>query len=207
MHLGTKRVYTINPDSIEHNTAYKGSEFGGNGLYFPTACGVAINGTEMLRVSEKGVIYIADNYYYQFEKETVLSQVIMQVPNLGVSESTVNTNDVALAKNNETEIVSHTMSSGIGEIAAGGGTLELSMTLLNTEGQDAKADIRIYDDGVEIAFDADFKVPKNDGIANYFVSANIPITLGAESVLTASVDMDKVGTALADITLLIRKET
>jgi len=206
-HLGTKRVYTINPDSLEYNTAYKGDEFYGNAIVFMEPVGVSINGTESLVAPLGTALYIADNYYYQFDKETLLSQAIMQVPNLGISISESSTVDIALAKNVETTIVSLTMAPEFGSISGGNGTMEFSVTLINTEGQDAKADIRVYDDGVMVGEDRDFKVPKNDGVANYFTSVNIIITVDAESVITATVDMDKVGTALAGATLLLRRET
>ncbi len=210
-HLGTKRVYPINPDSLEYNTAYKGNEFFGNAIVFTDAVRVSINGTESIEAPAGGALYIADNYYYQFGKETLVSQAILQVPNLGVSESTVSTADIDLLKNVETIIVTHNMSAGFGSISGGKGTMEFSVTLTNTENQDAKADIRVYDDGVMVGEDKDFKVPKagggTDGIANYFTSVNIIVTVDAESVITATVDTDKVGVAYAGATLLLRKET
>ncbi len=206
-HLGTKRVYPINPDSLEYNTAYKGDEFFGNAIVFTDTVRVSINGTESIEAPAGGALYIADNYYYQFGKETLVSQAILQVPNLGVSESTVSTADIVLPKNAETTVVTHNMTAGFGSISGGKGTMEFSVTLTNTENQDAKADIRVYDDGVMVGEDKDFKVPKNDGIANYFTSVNIIVTVDAESVITATVDTDKVGVAYAGATLLLRKET
>ena len=207
MHLGTKRVFTVNPDSVEHNTAYKGVEFQGNAIVLGEEAGVFINGTEALTAPAGTALYVSDNYYYQFDRELLLSQAIMQVPNLGVSEFTDSVAPIPLPKNTETTIVTHTMSAGFGSIPAGGGTMEFSATLTNTEGQDAKADIKIYDDGVLVGEDRDFKVPKNDGVANYFTSVNIQITVDAESVITATIDMDKVGSCYAGATLLLRKET
>ena len=205
--IGTKRVYPVNPDSIEHNTAYQGSEFNGNCLVMTEEAMVGVNGTEGVLSPKGEVVLISDNYYYQFFEELLIIEAIVQLPNLGVSESTVVTTNVELPKNVETEIVSHTLSDAIGEIQLGSGTFELSCTFQNTEGQDAKVDINVYVNGSLVGSELDFIVPKNDGVANLFYSSDVGITLAANSVLTAKVSPDKVCIALADITMQIRKGT
>ena len=206
IHLGTKRVYPINPDSAEHNTAYRGSEFGGNAIVFTEEVGVSINGTEGVKALARDVIYIADNYYYNFGKETLIAQAIMVVPNLGVSQTVTSNSDVALVKDVESaSIVTMTLNTSMGEIIAGQGSMELSFGIQNSSNKDKNMIVRVYDDGV-LGGDDNVKISKNS-ITNYFKSLNIVNTIGAESVLTVTVELGEAGNVLAPCELTIRRET
>ena len=196
----------MNPNSTEHNTAYKGNEFGGNAMVFTDTVGVSINGTESVIATAGDVIYVSDNYYYNFDKETLISQAIMQVPNLGVSQTETSLVDVPLTKDTESgSIVTMTMSVGIGEIPAGQGTMEISFTVENTSNKDTNMIVRAYDDGI-LGGEDTVAVGKNSTL-NYFKSLNILNTVSAESVITVTVELGEVGNVLAPIDLLIRRET
>ncbi len=207
VHLGTKRVYPINPDSAEHNTAYRGAEFGGNAIVFTDDVDVSINGTEAVKAVNRDVIYIYDNYYYNFLKETLIAQAIMSVPNLGVSQSETNTNGVALVKDAESAaIVTMTLEAGFGDVPAGKGTIEVSFTVENTGNKDADLIVRVYDDGVLEGTDDSQKIIKNS-MTNYFNSSNIGITIDASSVLTVTAELSENGNVIPDVNITIRKET
>ncbi len=206
MHLGTMRVYTVNPDSGEHNTAYKGNEFSGNAIIFTEDVGVSINGTEGVKAVARDVIYVSDNYYYNFSKETLIAQAIMQVPNLGVSQSETSLVDVALTKDTESvSIVTMTLATAMGEIPAGRGTMEVSFTVENTSNKDTDMIVRVYDDG-DIGGEETVAVGKTSTL-NYFKSLNILKTISAESVLTVTVELGEAGNVLAPCDITVRRET
>ncbi len=207
IHLGTKRVYPINPDSSEHNTAYKGAEFGGNALVFTEGVGVSINGTEAILASGGDVVFISDNYYYNFSKETLVAQAIMQVPNLGVSQTETSDNDVALTKDTESAaIVTMTLATTLGEIPAGRGTMEISFGVENTSNKDKNMIVRVYDDGILGGEEGGVAVGKNSTV-NYFKSFSILQTISAESVITVTVELGEAGNVLAPCEIVIRKDT
>ena len=207
VHLGTKRVFPINPDSVEHNTAYRGAEFGGNAIVFTGDVGVSINGTEAVKAENRDVIYIYDNYYYNFLEETLIAQAIMQVPNLGVSQSETNTNGVALVKDAESaSLVTMTLEAGFGDVPAGKGTIEVSFTVENTGNKDADLIVRVYDDGVLEGTDDTQKIIKNS-TTNYFNSSNIGVTIDSSSVITVTAELGEAGNVIAPVSLVLRKET
>ena len=202
--LGSKRVYTENPDSLEYNTAYRGSEFRGNSIFTTEDIGIIVNGDEKLQADTGSIFYISNNYYYQFDKETLVGEVIAVSPDLGLTESTISDTSVTVTANTETgAIITHTMSTGIGELPVGGGYIELSFVLENTDNQNGVGTVRIYDDGTEYA-SIPVSVNSNSTI-NFFTNQPISQTIAAESVLTATVELSKDGNVLAPIELLIRK--
>jgi len=205
LHLGTKRVYPVNPDSVEQNTAYKGSEFLGNTLYFPEGVKVAINGTEQVMAKEGVSIFIADNYYYNFDREVLVSQAIVQNPNLGVSEGTTNLVDVPCPKGVETEVVQHTLSAAMGELTtSNNSSIEISCLVRNDTNKNVNVDVILYADAVEMGRLVDLPILKNETVP-FFYSFNVTTTIPALAVLSIAFDASEDCTALAPIELLVRK--
>jgi len=203
LHLGTKRVYVVNPDSVEQNTAYKGREFEGNGIVFSEPCLVSINGTDAIQAELGTTIYIADNYYYTFYQETLLSQLLIKDPDLGVSQSETSNTDVPLTANTESAtLISMTLNTGM-DMAIGKGTFELSFTVRNNTNQNAKLTVRMYDDGVLGGSEVDIAIGKNE-VHNYFTTFVNQSSISAASVITATAELDKEGDVLAPIDILCR---
>jgi len=203
LHLGSKRVYTINPDSAEPNSAYKGSEFEGNGIVFSESCLVSVNGTEAIQAELGTTIYIADNYYYTFYKETLVSQLLIKEPDLGVEQTATSNTDVSLAADTESAtLISMTLNTGM-DMPVGKGTFELSFVVRNNTNQNALLTVRIYDDGVLAGTEANIAIGKNE-VHNYFATFVNPSSISAASVITATAELDKAGDVLAPIDLLVR---
>jgi len=203
LHLGSRQVYTVNPDSVEPNTAYKGSEFEGNGITFSESCLVSINGTDAIQAVLGTTIYIADNYYYQFFRDTIISQLLIKDPDLGVEQAVTSNTDVALAANTESAaIVTMTLNTGM-DMPIGKGTFELSFTVRNNTNQNALLTVRLYDDGVLGGSEVDIAIGKNE-VHNYFTTFVNQASVSAASVITATVELDKDGDVLAPIDILCR---
>jgi len=206
LHLGSKRVFPVNPDSSEHNTAYKGSEFDGNAIALSKPCMISVNGTEGLKAGGGKPFYIANNYYYQFYEEVLLSQMVVTEPSLGVTQSETSLTDVSLVADTEsTAIISMTLNTG-SEMPANRGTFEVSFSIQNDTNQNADMTVRIYDDDELAGEDINVPVGKNE-LLNYFKSSTNSTPVSAASVLTVTVELSSTGIVIAPIDLLVRVGT
>ena len=206
--VGSLEVFTDNEDNPNYSKSYRGSDFRGNAIFPTEPVDINVNGTPALRAVAGAAVYIANNYYYQFSKDTLIGEAIILTPSLGVEESTVSQVDVILVPSALSEaIVSHTTTEGIGDIHPGDGSIELSFKVDNNAGQDAKLDVLTYIDDVEYKSHLDFNVPKNNIKTNFFFNINIDVTIPQGSVISSKVEMDKDGTVFAPIELKVRRYT